>query len=282
MKNLFATALVAAIIAIGSSTASAEVLYGTTVNNTLLSFESTDACSILTEVSISGLQPGEDILGIDFRPSNGELYALGSSSRLYVIDLGSGVAMPVGSGPFSPALEGDSFGFDFNPTVDRIRIISNTGQNLRAVPNIGTAASGTVAFVDGSLAFATGDANEGTAPFAVAAAYTNPDRDTATGTTLYNIDSALDLLVSQNPPNAGTLNTIGGLGVNTNDLAGFDISVTNMGYAALMESGKSRPKGNQCGTSTLSSVNVMTGDVTRLGSIGTRQPIRGLAAYIAP
>lgn len=282
MKSFLATALMAVWIAFGSGTASAEVLYATTVNNTLVSFESANACSILSEVSISGLQPEEDILGIDFRPSNGELYALGSTSRLYVIDLVSGVATPVGSGPFSPALEGESFGFDFNPTVDRIRIISNTGQNLRAVPNIGTAASGTVAFVDGSLAFAAGDANEGVDPFAVAAAYTNPDRDPTTGTTLFNIDSALDVLVSQNPPNAGTLNSIGSLGVNTNDLAGFDISVTNMGYAALLESGKTRPRGNQCGTSTLFSVDVTSGAVSRLGSIGTRQPIRGLAAYIAP
>jgi hypothetical protein len=49
--------------------------------------------------AITGLQSGESILGIDFRPLNGQLYALGSSSRLYTINLGTGAATAVGTSP---------------------------------------------------------------------------------------------------------------------------------------------------------------------------------------
>ena len=68
---------------------------------------------------------------------------------------------------------GTSFGFDFNPAVDRIRIVSNTGQNLRFNPNDG------VVNVDGNL-------NPGT-PSISAAAYTNNFAGTAT-TSLFAID----------------------------------------------------------------------------------------------
>lgn len=270
--------VVALIFAIfGGQRALAETLYATTVNNDLVSFESGDTCSILTMIPINGLQPDESILGIDFRPANGQLYGLGSSSRIYVIDPSSGIATAVGSGPFTPSLSGDSFGFDFNPTVDRIRIVSNTGQNLRAHPDLGT-----IVFTDADLGFASGDLNFGAVPTAVAAAYTNPDRDPLTGTTLYDIDSALDILVIQNPPNNGVLNSVGTLGINTNDLAGFDISTTNVGYAALKESGKTKVNGRRCGSTTLFTVNLVNGEVINSGSIGTNQPVTGLAAYIAP
>jgi hypothetical protein len=253
-----------------------ETIYATTVNNDLVSFSSDAPCTILSRVRISGLGDDEQILGIDFRPLTGELYGLGSSSRLYVIDPATGVATAVGSGPFTPALSGAHFGFDFNPTVDRIRVVSDTGQNLRLNPITGATAA-----TDVSLAFATGDINFGVAPHVVGAAYTNPDRDPATGTTLYDIDSALDIVATQNPPNNGTLNTQGQFGVSSNELAGFDISTSNTAYAALKESGKTRPGGRQCGNSSFVTVNLMSGVVSRVGFIGTNQPILGLAAFIA-
>jgi hypothetical protein len=52
-----------------------------------------------------------------------------------------------------------------------------------------------------------------TATGVTGAAYTNNDLDVATGTTLYDIDSNLDLLVIQNPPNDGDLNIVGALDI---------------------------------------------------------------------
>ena len=83
--------------------------------------------------------------------------------------------------------------------ADRIRITSDSEQNLRVNPD-----TGMVAAVDGMLAYAAGDINFGQNPNVVGSAYTN-SRPTATTTTLYDIDSALDIVVIQNPPNEGVL-----------------------------------------------------------------------------
>ena len=47
-----------------------------------------------------------------------------------MVDPARGAAIAVGA-PFTPGTDGTAFGFDFNPTVDRIRVVSDTGQNLR-------------------------------------------------------------------------------------------------------------------------------------------------------
>ena len=158
---------------------------------------------------ITGLQTGEGILGIDFRPMNGQLYALGSSSRLYTINLGTGAATQVGTGTLSTPLLGTEFGFDFNPTVDRIRVVSDLGQNLRLNP------------VDGSVAAVDGVINPGV-PALSSAAYTDNFAG-ATTTSLLVIDHNTDKLYLQNPPNAGTLMERGSLGINITSANGFDI-----------------------------------------------------------
>ncbi|HEX6280331.1 MAG TPA: DUF4394 domain-containing protein [Pyrinomonadaceae bacterium] len=270
------------LLVFGSTNASGAVLYGSTVNNDLVSFDSADPCTIMSSVRITGLETGEDILGIDFRPFNGMLYALGSTSRIYTIDTSTGVATAVGP-QLSVLLDGDAFGFDFNPranaNIGAIRIVSDSGQDLRIHPDT------LVVAVDGTLAFGMGDVNEGAEPFIVGAAYTN-SRLGFMGTTLYNIDAGFDILTRQDPPNNGTQVSLGSLGLNTNDLAGFDILTTgtpeapiNTAFAAVKESGRTRAKGG-CGNSSLVSINVSTGAATWLGSIGTMQPIRGLAARI--
>ena len=182
--------------------------YGTDNANNLLIFDLTAPGFAVTR-PITGLQAGESVLGIDMRPATGQLYALGSSSRLYTINMSSGAASAVGTVPFAPLLSGTSFGFDFNPTVDRIRVVSNTGQNLRLDPN-----TGLVVAVDGPL-------NPGT-PAVSSAAYTNNFVGTTT-TTLYVIDANTDKLYIQTPPNNGTLIEVGSLGINIGAANGFDI-----------------------------------------------------------
>ncbi|SMO93934.1 protein of unknown function [Chryseobacterium rhizoplanae] len=189
--------------------------------------------------TVTGLQSGENILGIDFRPVNGQLYALGSSSRIYTINLGTGAATAVGTSPFSTLLSGTDFGFDFNPTVDRIRVVSNTGQNLRLNPN-----DGTIAAVDIALNPAS--------PMISAAAYTNNFAG-ATSTTLFVIDHNTDKLYQQNPPNNGTLAETGSLGINITNANGFDIgSMSQKAY--LMASVGSSTK--------IYSINTTTGAAT--------------------
>lgn len=200
---------------------------------------------------ITGLQTSEMILGIDFRPANGQLYALGSSSRIYTINLATAAATVAG-GQFSTLLNGTSFGFDFNPTVDRIRVVSNTGQNLRLDPN-----TGAVAAVDGAL-------NPGT-PMVSAAAYTN-NFPGATTTSLFDIDAGTDKLYIQNPPNNGTLVEVGPLGINVELNNGFDIGGTSNKAYALLRVG---------GTTKMYSINLTTGAATMFSEFPSN--VRGLA-----
>ena len=136
-----------AIAGISATALGAELLVGSASGGRLVLFASDDTEDV-SVVKLKGLQDGEEVLGVDVRPATGQLYALGSSSRIYVINLVKHTATAVGSGSFTPGLSGTKFGFDFNPTIDRIRVVSDSGQNFRLNPT-----NGLVVAVDGSLAY---------------------------------------------------------------------------------------------------------------------------------
>ncbi len=222
---------------IGLAIPTEPVGYAVDMNNNLQVFDLMDPDSPVSK-PITNLASGENVLGIDMRPATGQLFALGSTGRLYTINMASGEATAVGATSFG-TLNGTNFGFDFNPTVDRIRVVSNTGQNLRLNPN------------NGELAFTDGVLNPGT-PDVTSAAYTNSFAG-STATTLLTIDTTTDSLFKQDPPNDGTLTSIGNLGVNATGENGFDIGGTsNIGYAILT-----------VGSSTkIYSINTTTGAAT--------------------
>jgi hypothetical protein len=242
----------------------AELFYGVDAQNRIVTFDGAATTSIVRR-PITGLQTGEQILGLDVRPANKQLLALGSTSRLYRVDPATGAATAVAATPFAPPLAGTTFGFDFNPTVDRIRLTADSGQNLRLHPDTGATAA-----IDGPLAYAAGGPGAGTTPRIVASAYTNSVAG-ATTTQLFNLDAARDALVLQNPPNNGTLVNVGSLGIDVGDNTGFDISaVDGVAYvAAQLGQGRS---------SQLYTVNLSTGAATLVGRIGGRSPLRALAA----
>lgn len=218
------------------------VAYAVDATNNLLIFNPSQPGGIVSK-AMTGLVAGENILGIDMRPATAQLFALGSSSRIYAVNMSSGLATAIGAAPFTPALSGTSFGFDFNPTVDRIRVISNTGQNLRLNP-----ITGTVAAVDPAL-------NPGT-PSVDAAGYTNSFPKSTT-TMLYDVDNVTDMLYMQNPANAGTLVAVGPLGINAAASNGFDIGGrTNNAWGIFTVNGNT----------SLYSINLAT------GSAGTVMP----------
>ena len=246
-------------IVLSAAALHAEPAYALNGRNVLVRFDTntpgfTDAAQI-----VRGLQPGESVLAIDFRPANGVLYGLGSHSRIYTIAPATGQATAVGSGPFTPALEGTEFGFDFNPTVDRIRVVSNTGQNLRLHPD-----TGAVAAIDGRL-------NAENLPDfkIVGAAYTNSVAG-ATTTVLYGIDAEQRTLVMQNPPNDGKLVRVGMMNIDMSEVAGFDISPrTGTAFIATRVRGQA--------AAALYEVNLTTGMTMQLGIFDRLDPIGGLA-----
>ncbi|WP_428665039.1 DUF4394 domain-containing protein [Runella sp.] len=218
--------------------------YALNDNNQLMLINVRTTSSPTATATISGLPTGEKILAIDFRPATGQLYGIGSDSRLYVINPTSGAARAIGTGPLSSALNGSMIGFDFNPTVDRIRLVTNTGQNLRLHPE-----TGAVALVDGSINGAAG-------AMITAVAYTN-NKAGVTSTTLYDIDPVNDRLYKQNPPNDGTLEFVGSLGIDITGTAGFDISPNGDAIAAVTILGQSE----------LNQVNLTTGQLQKLGNL---------------
>ena len=238
----------------------ADTLFMTNSQNQLLRGDTNTPGSIMTVGSVSGLSAGENLVGIDFRPANGQLLGLGSSSRLYAIDINTAAAVSVGS-PGAFSLNGTSFGFDFNPTVDRIRVTSNAGQDLRLNPN-----DGTLSATDGAL--------NGATTSIVASAYTNSFGG-ATTTTLYGIDNTTGSLYVQNPPNAGTQMLVGSLGVGgtIGSNVGFDIGYPgNIAYATLQTGSAG---------SGLYSVNLGTGAASLVANING-QSVTGLATSAVP
>ncbi|MBC6698468.1 DUF4394 domain-containing protein [Hymenobacter puniceus] len=262
---------------------SGQLLYALNTNNTLISFYSNTPGYILAATPLSGLTAGQTLVGTDFRPNNGQYIGLGydatttgPNTQLYSIVPATGVATPVG-----PAIRlelggpSDNIGFDFNPTVDRIRVVSTNRADFRLNPN-----NGALAATDGPLTYAAGDPNAGTAPRIGTVGYTNSYVG-STATVLYDIDEALNVLATQNPPNAGTLNTIGnntGLALNpANALADLDIffdqsTSTNRAFLTANPNGQA--------TSNLYTLDLGTANPTLVGAIGLGIPVRDVAALI--
>lgn len=211
---------------------------GLTSDQRLVCFNADRPSSVDNLGEISGLSGDTRLVGIDFRPATGELYGIGDDGGIYVLDTDDASATL--RGQLNTGLSGSDFGVDFNPTVDRLRIISNTGQNLRVDVSTGAVTADTNLAVPGATAPSTG---------VTAAAYTNNDSDANTGTLLFNIDTTNDQLVIQAPPNAGSINAVGKLRVDASSAAGFDIyttvrgggsSVNAQGFAVLTSGGRAR------------------------------------------
>jgi len=257
-----------------ASTANLRV-FGLTADNELVSF-TTAAPRLSTRAigTISGLSAADSVIvGIDFRVQDGGLYAVGRGGGVYLINTANATATFVNQ--ITIPLEGSRFGVDFNPAADRLRIVSDSGQNLRHNVN-----AGGITLLDGALN------NGAVPPVTVAgiagAGYTNNDLDTTTATVLFDINSANGTLAIQIPPNSGGLNNVGALGTGpTAARVGFDVytvtnragaSVSNVAFASLS---------SDSGASQLYSVDLSTGVASALGQMRTRAALVDIALPIA-
>jgi hypothetical protein len=261
-------AVAAATLASMHAPASAELVFGVTNRNSLVSWDRSTPGTIAGTVQITGLVNGDSVEGIDFRPADGQLYGIGSGNRMYQINITTGQATLVGDG-FTPVLNGGHFGFDFNPVVDLAREVSNANQNQRLSPLTGDVFSS-----DGDLFYADGDARDGRNPQIVHIAYSN-NFDGAATTVLYGLDSKHHSLVTISPPNDGELQTIGDLGFKFKQLGGFDIATLDGAAFAALDSDGAGAK------SCFYQINLATGEATLIGEIGNGHlSIRAMAIAI--
>lgn len=226
-------------IALKRASDSTAQAFGLTANNKLLNFALNNPNSV-SEKSLTGLLVDERFVGIDYRlrtatDHSGKLYGLTNKANLYTINPESGLASLVSTlkpaaGSSFTALDGTSFAVDFNPTADRLRVISNTGQNLRIN-------------VDTGDTIKDGDINGASGAQVTAAAYTNSFKTPVAtlATELFDLDQTNKTLTKQNPPNNGTLSLIGNLGINLGTDNGFDIAGGDNGLALATVSGGSGP-----------------------------------------
>lgn len=226
-----------ALILASSAALHAETIYGITDptfvgDPSLVYFDSASPGTLNSVGTITGIVAGQTLRGIDFRASNGLLYAISTSSsgtagQLYTIDLSTGAATTVGGGL---TLTGNSSGrvsIDFNPVVDAIRVVTGTGQNYRVNANTG------------ALINRDADINPGS-PLISGVAYTN-NFVGASQTTLYAYDFLSDEILTIGgvngvpSPNTGTTSLVGGSGfVAFSAAMGFDISgATGTAYLSM-------------------------------------------------
>jgi hypothetical protein len=200
-----------AAVLIGSVAAQAAEVAALTGDNTV-SIVDTSKKAVTKTWKIEGV--AGKVLGIDVRPADSMLYAVGADGGIYTVDLKTGKATM--KSKLEKNVDAKTMvTVDFNPVADRLRLMSNDGTSLRINVDDGKVVT------DGSHKFAETDMHKGEKPNVVAGAYSNSVKGTKE-TALYDIDGTIGALLKQAPPNDGVLNAIGKLGVKATTVA-FDI-----------------------------------------------------------
>jgi hypothetical protein len=237
------------------------LVIGLTDDGRLVQFRANSSQSTKDIGAVQGLTGNDTALvGIDFRVQDGKLYGVGNGGGVYTIDASTAQAQFVNA--LTVPLTGAQFGVDFNPVADRLRIISDTGQNLAHNVN-----AGGVTVANGVLTYTAPPAAPVAATGVTGAAYTNNDlNQPSTATTLFDADTTMDQIAIQSPPGNGILAATGKLGVDVDAVTGFDIyshleqgvTVSNHAFASLMVNG----------APAFFRIDLTTGRATQLGAIG--------------
>jgi hypothetical protein len=218
-------------------------------------FSTSDPGTTLSSTAISGLGGSEDILAMAVRPSNGQLYGLGvkgGTARVLQIDLDSGTTTQIGS---TFGVTGSNFGFDFDPTTDLLRIVSDADENISFNLTTGKATS-------------LPDLSPSSSSI-VAIAFTN-NFVGATSTTLFGLDTAGNVFSSINPA-TGVVTPIGSLATDPNGSLGFDIAPDGTAFATMNFTS---------GPTLLFTLNIADrGQPTLEGSFDPATPLTGLAIF---
>lgn len=238
---------------------------GLTTANQLVTFNPGNLAAASTTVAVTGLGAGEQLVGIDFRPADGILVALGktgTAGRIFTINTATGAAVAL-VGP-ALTLNGTHYGIDFNPAANRLRIVSDAEENYRVDLTV-------------SPYTVTTDTPLTPAGNVFAAAYTNNFHNAA-ATTLYVLELNRGLFLqgdvdgTPSSPNLGELTVVGDMGTGStlSGEGGMDIDgVTGTAVAAFHRIGAP--------SSQIFSIDLGTGNCGCWGTIPGGAVIRDLA-----
>jgi len=216
-------------------------LIGLSLNNELVFMTAFHSVTETGVVPIGGLRTGESMRAIDMNKKTGILYGLSTESVIYKIDINTGSLHPVGPA-FKPAASGDLIGFDVDPNLSLIRVMTSSLQNLKIsmttgqvigqdlsfhIPGVaingiaygpistlgggGTGGGGTGGGTGGTGGGGTGGSSGNKAP-------------------LYAINLGNQSLYKQTPSGTGTPVLVGSTGWEWTAEGGFDIGPNNVGY----------------------------------------------------
>jgi hypothetical protein len=273
--------LIPAVAALTIGRADAQSLVGITDANQLFTMASVATPgTVSTPMAMTGLASGQTVAGLDYRPATGDLYALGynssnGESQLYRANITTGALTVINTTPVVLALGTGPVGFDFNPTVDRIRVVGANRKNYRLNPD-----NGAIAATDLDLNYPITDVNGLNQASVVAVAYTNSYPGLTT-TALYDYDQNLNVLSLQNPPNNGTLNTIGASGITASTTAqNVDMDIQYNPSTRINTTYLTARIG--AGSNALYAINPATGGATLIGSIGLNVKNIAIQPYAIP
>jgi Domain of unknown function (DUF4394)/PEP-CTERM motif len=250
---MFKPSILALAAIFSASVAQAETVFGLTTDNRLVTFD-TAAPSMGSAIGLSGLAASEKLLGLDARPTNGQLYTLSNLGNVYTLDASTGAATFVTA--LKAPINGSLLGFDFNPNADvsgaaSLRVLTAAGDNYAVNVNPGANL--------GAVTKQTNVSSTSGALKLTGAAYSNNDTSPATPTVLFAIDTVSSSLFATSAPAGGVYTRVGSLGASSLNVFGFDISGSGVAYAGLT---------GDDSYSSLYTINLQTGAASLVGAFG--------------
>lgn len=253
------TLKVLSVMLASASVASAVTTWGVTTNNQLVSFSSSAPGSFLSVSPITGLlasdgvtaDPNASIVNLAFNPTSGQFMGIDSNANIYSVGFSGSTTLL--NNTFAPT--GFAAGFAFDPFNNNFVYAGDNAENF-------SISQGGVAISNSGFTYAGGGSP---ATFALGI---DPFFGTA-----FTIDSFTNsLYTSTNPlfPTNSELTLVGALGVDVTGFGGLVVDEDGNLLASLSTDGI---------TSSLYSINSVTGSSTLIGGIGGGA---GLAAIAVP
>lgn len=198
--------------------------YYLTSANRLIGFGTVDGARALLSTTLA-TAAGESLLDIDYRASEGRLYALGSLGGIYSIS--NSAAVLISTLPAGTLASGVRYVLDIDPVSDRMRVLGGNGDNLLVEINSGRVTRDTSITITGAAA-----------PVAGVAFTDKTDATEGRVSLTYTLDAVGDAIHALNPARTGTTTRVAGLGLDATAVVGYDINpATGKGHAVLTVGG---------------------------------------------